>query len=152
MLEISCRRINVRSNFEYSRENIAKILALHPNPQVVTQLDFNFCYWVQSQELCDFVKQCTHLNELSVAHSTISNHDLAEILALNENISKLSFSIESPETFWLDKNGSELSSATFSLKSFSKSHFGKCGKTLGKIESLELYIGQYPVILGTVLR
>ena len=151
MLKICCRQINVRENFKYSRENIAKILELHPNPNAVTKLDFNFSYWIPRQELFDFVMQCTNLKELSVAHSSINIQDLAEILFQNERISKLSFSIESPETFWLE-NRSELLSATFSLDLFSSSHFGKCKKTLGKIESLEIYMGQFPVILGTLLR
>lgn len=150
-----CRQINARKNFEYITENIATILELHPNPNVVTKLDFNFCYWISSENLCQFVKQCKNLEELAVAHTAISNRDLAEMLAENENICKLSFSIERPETFWLE-NEIEISSESSHLNLWgvliSNSVFGKCVKALAKLESLEIYIGQYPVILGTVLR
>ena len=101
------------------------------------------------------MKQCKKLTELSVAHSPVSNQDLSEILVENEQIRKLSLSIETPETFWLENESKNLS-ATSSLDSLAKqlpnSHFVKCGKTLAKLESLEIYMGQYPVILGTVLR
>ena len=103
----------------------------------------------------NFAKRCKNLKELGIAHSPISNQDLAEILAGNEQLRKLSFSIETPETFWLENKSQNLS-ATSTLDSLAKqltnSHFFKCGKTLAKLESLEIYIGQYPVILGTVLR
>ena len=105
--------------------------------------------------MCNFAKQCGNLRELAVAHSSISNHDLAEILVENENITRLSFSIESPETFWL-ANGFEHPSERSSYDSwadhFANSHLGKCKKTLAKLESLEIYLGQYPVVLGTTLR
>ena len=152
---ISYRQINVRENFANSGENIATILKFHPNPNIIRKLDFNFCYWISSQDLCGLVKHCKNLRELSVAHSTISNRDLAEILAENVNISKLSFSIENPETFWLESE-LQLSSATFSLDPwanlYSYSQFGICENTFLKIQSLEIYMEQYPVILGTVLR
>ena len=93
----------MRENFVCSNENIATILELHPNPQIITKLDFEYCYWIPSQQLCDLIKQCKNLEELSVSHSTVRNQYLAEILALNERISKLSFSIESPDTFWREK-------------------------------------------------
>ena len=145
----------MRENFEYITENIATILELHPNPDVVTKLDFNFCYWIPCRELREFAKQCTNLKELAVAHSGVSNQDLAEILAENEQICKLSFSIETPETFWLEHASQNLST-TFDLdlwvEQLQNSHFGKCIRTLAKLESLEIYIGQNPVILGTVVR
>ena len=123
---------------------------------MITKLDFNFCYWIPGKKLCDFVKQCPNLKDLSVAHSTVSNKDLAEILAGNEKISMLSFSIESQDAFWIE-NEIQNSKATVSVdpplgSPLSISHFGKCEKTLGELESLEIYTGQYPVILGTVLR
>ena len=161
----TCRQINVRENFSFSNENIATILELHPNPNVVTKIDFNFCYWVNSQKLCDFVKQCTNLKDLSVAHSTISNHDLAEILAGNENISKLSFSIESPDTFWSRKNvvhnvwlhdsPHKRYNSSFRIDCenlISLSQFGKCRNTMAQLKSLEIYMQQYPSILVAVLR
>ena len=155
ILKTYCRQINVRKNFDYITENIATVLELHPNPNVVTKLDFNFCYWISCRELLEFVKQCKNLGELAVAHCAISNRDLAEILAENENIRKLSFSIENAELFWLE-NKIEISSESFDLDPWgvliSNSVFGKSGKTLAKLESLEIYMGQYPVILGTVLR
>ena len=145
----------MRKNFEYITQNIATILELHPSPNVVTKLDLNSCYWISSQELRNFAKRCTNLKELAVAHSGVSNQDLAEILTENEQIRKLSFSIETPETFWLE-NENENVLATFGLdlwvRQLPNSHFGKCVKTLAKLESLEIYMGQYPAILGTVLR
>ena len=132
-------------------ENIATILELHLNPKVVTKLDFDFCYWVASRELFDFVKKCPNLKELSVAHSSLINQDLAEILAENFKISKLSFSLDSPETVW-----SEISLAFNCQNSwerqFSLSRFSKCNKAFARMTSLNLYMGQHPIILGTILR
>ena len=149
------REINVRKNFAYSGENIATILKFHPNPNIVRKLEFSFCYWIQSKELCDFVKQCTNLKELSVAHSTLSNCDLSEIILEIKTISKLSFSIETPESFWLE-NEKKISSSKVRSDSlvnrFLNSHFGKCQESFARLESLEIYMGQYPTILGTLLR
>ena len=75
------------------------LLQLHTNPDVVTKLDFNFCYWIPRNEIVHFVKQCKNLKELAVAHSTIGSKDLEEILSENVKISKLSISIHYPETF-----------------------------------------------------
>ena len=136
-------------------ENFEKILEHHPNPNVVTKLDFSYCYWIPGQKLCDFIKQCKNLKELLVAHSTVSNRDLAEILVEHENISKLSLSIDSPASFMLE-NEIENSSATCSVDPWANKNFnaifGKCEKILSKLESLEIYSGPYPVILGTMLR
>ena len=159
------RRINVRENFSCSEENILKILQLHHNPDVVTNLDLNFCYWISNEELSNFTKQCTNLTELAVAHSTITSHNLAEILHENPNITKLSLSIRNPEEFWskekhvvkclhqLQQNYKEHSGNTSTSweNLLSLSHFGICHKTLAQLKSLNLHMGQHPIILGMLL-
>ena len=42
MLTMIFRQINVRDIFAYNGENMERVLQLHPNPKVVTKLDFNF--------------------------------------------------------------------------------------------------------------
>ena len=160
-----CRQINVRENFTCSNENIATILELHLNRNIITKLDFNFCYWITGQKLCDFIKHCTNLEDLSVSHSTVSNHELAEILALNERISKLSFNIENPDTFWREKNFApkvwlsesfqKTSKSSYSIDCenlISSSHFGKCRNTMAKLKTLEIYVQQDPSIIVALLR
>ena len=161
-MQTTCyRQINVRENFACCNENIATILELHPNPNIITRLDFNFCYWIQSRQLCDFIKQCTNLKDLSVAHSTVSNHDLAGILALNEHISKLSFSIESPDTFWSENNFApkvwlhDSPQQSYSIECenlISSSQFGKCRNTMAQLKSLEIYMQQHTCVLVALLR
>ena len=155
----------MRENFVCSNENIATILELHPNPQIITKLDFEYCYWIPSQQLCDLIKQCKNLEELSVSHSTVRNQYLAEILALNERISKLSFSIESPDTFWCERNFApkvwlhdsfqKNSKSSFSIDCenlISLTQFGKCRNTIAQLKNLEIYMQQYPSILVALLR
>ena len=160
-----CRCINARENFSYSEENILKVLQLHHNPDMVTNLDLNFCYWVSNEELSNFTKQCTNLTELAVAHSTVTSHNLSEILLENPNISKLSLSILSPEEFWsqekhavkclhqLQQSSKEHSGniSTSWKNLLSLSHFGICHTTLAQLKSLNLHMGQHPIILGTLL-
>ena len=142
-----------------------KILEFHCNPNIVTKLDFKFCYWIESKKLRNFAKKCTNLRDLSVAHSNLSNQDLAEILEKNENILKLSFSIETPDTFWFQTDivstlqindiNKRKTSAPFSIEwedLFSLSHFFKCGKRFALLQSLEICMRQSPIILGTILR
>ena len=54
------------------------------------------------------------------------------------------------------ENEIENSSATCSVDPWANKNFnaifGKCEKILSKLESLEIYSGPYPVILGTMLR
>ena len=157
LLTLHCRRhINARDNFCCSKENILSILQLHPNPEIVTELDFNFCYWVPSRELTDFVKQCRNLVKLSIAHSTIGNQELEEILIENVKISRLSFSIHnSKESFKQNKKlviYHYLHQTTELEDPLSLLHLGKCRQTLAQLETLELYVGQYPFILATLLR
>ena len=156
LLTLHCRQhINARDNFCCSKENILSILQLHPNPEIVTELDFNFCYWVPSRELTDFVKQCRNLVKLSIAHSTIGNQELEEILIENVKISRLSFSIHnSKESFKQNKKLVDhyLHQTTELEDPLSLLHLGKCRQTLAQLETLELYVGQYPLILATLLR
>ena len=155
MVPIFGRQINVRENFALSSENISFIMKLDHIPHDLKKLDLNYCYWISSKELCTFVKRCKNLRELAVAHSAISNLDLAEILAENKNISKISFRIENPATFWLSNENASASEAFgFNLwaKLFSNTHFGKCREAFARLESIEIYIGQQPIILATLLR
>ena len=151
---IYCRHINVRDNFGCSNENILNILQLHPNPEIVTELDFSFCYWIASKEVTDFVKQCRHLDKLSVAHSTIGSQELEEILCENAKISKLSFSINDPKSFGQNEKliGHYLKKTTVLEDPLSLLNLSKCRQTLAQLETLELYIGQYPIILTTLLK
>ena len=100
----------------------------------------------------DFLKECRNLKELSVLNSSLSILDLAEVLSVIENISKLKFSINSPEEFW---NAAKFSSQTNQNSwehLFSSSNLEGCKNSLATLQSLEIYMGQYPLILGTLLR
>ena len=159
------RGINVRENFSCSDENILKILQLHHNTDVVTNLDLNFCYWISNTELCNFTKRCTNLTALAIAHSTVTSPDLAEILHEHPHISKLSLSIRGPEEFWSKEKHvlKCLHQLQFSFEEYSGdtsflwgdllslSHFGICHKTLAQLKNLNLHMGQHPIILGTLL-
>ena len=151
---IHCRHINVRNNFCCSKENILSLLQLHTNPDVVTKLDFNFCYWIPRNEIVHFVKQCKNLKELAVAHSTIGSKDLEEILSENVKISKLSISIHYPETFEQNEKLVDhyLHQSTVLEDPLSFIHLGKCRQTFAQLESLELHMGQYPIIFATLIR
>ena len=151
---INCRYINVRENFCCSKENILKILQLHPNPDVVTNLDFNFCYWIPRNEIVHFVKQCKNLTELAVAHSTIGSQELEEILCENVHVTKLSFSIHDSEGFAQNEKlvNYYLNQTTVWEDPLSFLHLGKCRQILAKLETLELHMGQYPIILATLIR
>ena len=151
---IHCRHINVRNNFCCSKENILSLLQLHTNPDVVTKLDFNFCYWIRSKAITHFVKQCMNLKELAVAHSTIGSKDLEEILCENTHVTKLSFSIHDSEGFAQNEKLADhyLHQTTELEDPLSFIHLGKCRQTLAQLETLELYVGQYPFILATLLR
>lgn len=136
------------------------MLTLHFNPDIVTELDFNFCYFLSSKEISCFAKQCKHVKELSVAHSTISSRDLAEILHDNLKISKLCFNICDPNSFWLTEetginNGShklDVSTSNSWKSLLLRSEFGKCLQSLTQLLSLDLHIGQEPLVLGTILK
>ena len=151
---IHCRHINVRNNFYCSNKNIVSLLRLHTKPDAVEKLDFNFCYWIPSKTITHFVKQCNNLKELAVAHSTIGSQELEEILCDNVKITKLSFSIHDPKGFEQNKNlcNYYLHQTTVSEDPLSFLHFGKCRQTLAQLETLKLHMGQYPIILATLLR
>ena len=151
---IYCRNINVKESFSLNKENILNMLQLHPNPNVITKLDFSFCYWVPTKELTKFAKQCKNLTELAVAHSTIGSKDLEEILCENTHVTKLSFSIHDSEGFAQNEKLADhyLHQTTELEDPLSFIHLGKCRQTLAQLETLELYVGQYPFILATLLR
>ena len=131
-----------------------KILKLHPNPNVVTKLDFSFCYWIPKKEITDFVKQCTNLKELAVAHSTIGSQELEEILCENVHVTKLSFSIHDSEGFEQNEKLVDhyLEKTTVSGDDpLALLNLTNCRETLSKLETLELNMGQYPIILTTLL-
>ena len=146
------RHIHVRDNFSCSSENLIKILQVHPNPHIVTEIDFNFYYWIPAREIIKFVKQCTNLDKLSVAHSTIGTQELEEILCGNAKISKLSISIHDPESFWQNNKLVDhyLEKTTVSGDDpLALLNLTNCRETLSKLETLELNMGQYPIILTT---
>ena len=151
---IYCRHINIRESFCFSKENVLKILQLHPNPNVVTKLDFSFCYWIPKKEITEFVKQCTNLKELAVAHSTIGSQELEEILCENVHVTKLSFSIHDSEGFEQNEKlvNYYLHQPAVWEDPLSLLHLGKCRKILSQLETLELHMGQYPIILATIIR
>ena len=154
----------MRENFAVTNKNIGNIIHLHPSPDAITTLDFNFCYWVSSKKICDFVKQCPSLTELAVANSTVGTQELADILCNNTKISKLSLSIASPEYLWpniepaikcmndIQQNSKKESTATLWGELLSLSNFGKCQETLAQLESLDLHMGEHLIILATVIR
>ena len=131
---------------------------------MVTKLDFNFCYWLSRKEISEFSKSCNYLKEFSVAHAKIHTSDIAEVLCGNLKISKLSLSIESPQSYWCvensvveylqqfqeDPNG--MSGKMFWQNLLSLSHFGSAKEPLAQLSYLDLHIGQDPLILGTILR
>ena len=150
---IYCSHINVRDNFCCSKYNILSVLKVHPNPDVLTKLDFNCCYWLPREEIIHFVKQCSSLTELAIAHSNIGSSDLEEILCDNVNISKLSFSVHHPESFEQNEKLVAYYLHQDVLEDpLSVLNFGKCRQTFARLETLELHMGQYPIILATLFR
>ena len=153
----------MREAFACSQENIGEIL-LHYNPDVVTKLDFNFCYWLSRKEISEFARSCNFLKELSVAHTKIHIRDIAEVLCKNLKISKLSLSIESPKSFWCVQNSAveylqqfqdcsnETYGKMFWQNLLSLSQLESAKEPLAHLSYLDLHIGQDPLILGTILR
>ncbi|KAK4004674.1 Uncharacterized protein APZ42_015845 [Daphnia magna] len=156
------RHINVREAFACSEENIEKILHNY-NPDVVTKLDFNYCYWLSGKEISDFARSCSNLKELSVAHTNIDISDVAEVLSENVKLSKLSLSIANPESYWcteqsvidclqqLQEDSEEMSGKMIWQNLLSLSQLGTAKESLAQLSCLDLHIGQNPVILGTIL-
>ena len=150
---IYCRNINVKESFSLNKENILNMLQLHPNPNVITKLDFSFCYWVPTKELTKFAKQCKNLTELAVAHSTIDSHHLEEIICENVHITKLCFSINVSEGF--DQNAKLVNYYLHQTAGWEDPlfflHLGKCRKILAQLETLQLHVGEYPIIIATLI-
>lgn len=158
------RSINVREVFTLCEERIDRLLVHHPSPDILTHLDLNFCYWIPTEILINFIKRCNNLKSLAVAHTNITCADLANILH-HSSISKLSFSVNS-KAFWINEKQvvkylnyfcqssnykiANASASWHSLLSFS--HFGKCKHFLTKLTSLDLFIPQDAILLGSFLR
>lgn len=156
----------MREVFSFNSEKFEKVLHLHINPEIVTVLDLNFCYWLPKKEICDFAKHCRNLKELLVAYSNITIEDLTGILQETKQISKLSLSIhgQTHNSFWLagnsefihsnklDNSSKECNGSGFWKNLIHKSHLNKCILSLCNVHSLELYMKQDPIILGTIMR
>ena len=154
----------MREAFVCNQENIGEIL-LHYNPDVVTKLDFNFCYWLSRKEISEFARSCNYLKELSVAHTKILVKDIAEVLCQNIKISKLSLSIQNPNSYWCVQHSvieylqrfqegptDERSNKMFWQNLLSLSQLESAKEPLAQLNYLDLHIGQDPLILGTILR
>jgi hypothetical protein len=154
----------VREAFFCNQENIGEIL-LRYNPDVVTKLDFNFCYWLSRKEISEFARSCNYLTELSVAYTDILVKDIAEVLCQNIKISKLALSICNPSSYWCVKYSvveflqrfhegpiAEKSSDIFWQNLLSLSQLESAKEPLAQLKYLDLHIGQDPLILGTLLR
>lgn len=131
---------------------------------MVTKLDFNFCYWISGKQISDFARKCSNLKELSVAHTNIDISDVADVLCENVKLSKLSLSIENPESYWcaeqsvidcvqqFQEDPEEMSGKMIWQNLLSLSQLGAAKESLAQLSCLDLHIGQNPVILGTILR
>ena len=140
------------------------MLLSHSNPDIITRLDFNFCYWMSAVDVNHFLKRCNHLEELRVAHTNLNLKDLTDALHNNGSITRVSLSIQNSKDFWvaqpvgecfqqLQLESKEQCGHTGSWQTLlSMSHFAKCQKFLTQLHSLELYVEQDPVILGILLR
>lgn len=156
------RYLNAREAFSFNNESLTKLLRHHFNPDVLTELDFNFCYWISSKDISSFARRCKNLEELSVVHSNLTIRDLIHILQEDTKITKLRLSINSQKEFWLTDHitmkksvgmPSDQSSYGTAWKNlFLVCEFEKCRLTMSKLTSLDLQMGQDPIVLGTILR
>lgn len=156
-------QINVREIFT-CQGKIERIPHLHFDPEIVTVLDLNFCYWMSSKEIKSFATQCKNLKEFSVAHSNITIEDLTGVLECKK-ITKLSLSTENLThcNFWLEdtsesihpqklENAAAFDEATFWGSLVYKSKLVRCLSSFSRLLSLEIHTKQDPIILGTIIR
>lgn len=156
---LGCRCIKTLDSFHVSRERVDQLLLLHTNTEIITKLDFSYCYWIPSGLLLSITLKCPSLEVLLVSHSNLNCSHLAQLLHEDSKISQLSFSITHPKEFWKDgaipyvkqfKNEMLLPDTD---RLWCQSCLSQCRPALIKLTSLDIhFIHQDSLILETLLR